>query len=128
MLRLRLVNESRIIQISGKMLIASRSAMVGVTNSHAMPRSDRPRPRLATRGVVCPPRRSTEAWGWMIAVIAVFTRFADETGLPGPQYRGDRLQRAALASRCYSEATVLPCSLKTLVQSLTTESSACCAG
>ena len=37
MLRLRLVNDSRIIQISGKILIASSSAMVGVTNSHAMP-------------------------------------------------------------------------------------------
>ncbi len=48
MLKLRLVNDSRIIQINGKILIASRSAIVGVTNNHAMLRSDRPRTRLAT--------------------------------------------------------------------------------
>ena len=49
MLRLRLVKESRIIQINGKMLIASNKAIVGVTNSQAMPRSERPRTRLAAR-------------------------------------------------------------------------------
>ena len=48
MLKLRLVNDSRIIQINGKILIARRSAIVGVTNNHAMLRSDKPRTRLAT--------------------------------------------------------------------------------
>ncbi len=47
MLRLRLVKDSRIIQISGKMLIASRSAIVGATNSQAIARSDKPRARQA---------------------------------------------------------------------------------
>src|SRR5689334_5815975 len=49
MLRLRLVKESRIIQTSGKMLIASNSAIVGVTNSQAMVRSDSPRTRRTGR-------------------------------------------------------------------------------
>src|SRR5215510_10029371 len=49
MLRLRLVKESRIIQTSGKMLIASNSAIVGATNSQAIVRSDRPRTRRVAR-------------------------------------------------------------------------------
>jgi len=49
MLRLRLVKDSRIIQISGKILIASKSAIVGATNSQAMVRSDRPRVRSTER-------------------------------------------------------------------------------
>src|SRR5208282_2534498 len=53
MLRLRLVKDSRIIQINGKMLIASNRAIVGVMNSQAMLRSDRPRVYLAIRNRVC---------------------------------------------------------------------------
>ena len=39
----KLVNESRIVQISGKMLIASSRSIVGPMKSHAMARSERPR-------------------------------------------------------------------------------------
>src|ERR1700751_211272 len=69
MLRLRLVKDSRIIQISGKMLIASSSAIVGATNSHAMARSDRPwtrRPARDFTGLLTP---GIVAWsGWRIVV------------------------------------------------------------
>ena len=53
MLKLRLVKDSRIIQINGKMLIASNRAIVGVMNNQAMLRSDRPRVYLAIRNRVC---------------------------------------------------------------------------
>ena len=46
-----MVKESRIAQISGKMLIASRSTIVGAMNSQAIERSESPRalPREALR-------------------------------------------------------------------------------
>ena len=43
----KLVNDSRIVQISGKMLIASSSSIVGAMKSQAIARSDRPRMRVA---------------------------------------------------------------------------------
>ena len=43
----KLVNDSRIVQISGKILTASNSTIVGPTNSQAMVRSDSPRTRRA---------------------------------------------------------------------------------
>src|SRR6516225_10688774 len=71
MLRFRLVNESRIIQINGKILIASKSAMVGATNSQAIVRSDRPRVRRTERESVCEGMRLIAASsGWVIVVIA----------------------------------------------------------
>src|SRR5450755_2826996 len=46
MFALKLVNDIWMVQINGKMLIASSRAMVGAMNSHAMPRSDMPRSRV----------------------------------------------------------------------------------
>ena len=55
----KLVNDSRTVQISGKMLIASSSTIVGAMNSHAIARSDRPRSRVASAGGVdCATRSS----------------------------------------------------------------------
>src|SRR6185437_8912629 len=96
MLRFRLVKDSRIIQISGKMLIASRRAIVGATNSHAMVRSDRPRVRKARRDSVCEwMRLIASSSGWVIVVIA----------LPGvlgsPDHRpGEEVAVVALGSCC----------------------------
>jgi hypothetical protein len=46
------VKESRIVQISGKILIASNSNMVGLMNAQAIAESERPRgSRTAIRGV-----------------------------------------------------------------------------
>src|SRR6202020_578856 len=47
---IKTVNDSRIAQISGKMLIARRSSIVGRIKSQATARSDRPRTRTAVAG------------------------------------------------------------------------------
>src|SRR5882724_220668 len=62
MLDLKLVNERRMVQMSGKMLMASSSRIDGVMNSQAIARSDRPRMRLAKgRGVVSARRWPNES-------------------------------------------------------------------
>jgi len=43
----KLVNDSRMVHSSGKMLMASKISMVGPMNSHAIERSDKPRSRDA---------------------------------------------------------------------------------
>src|SRR6516164_4592149 len=94
MLRLRLVKDSRIIQIKGKILIASKSAIVGATNSQAMPRSDRPRTRFGALKRTCSPMRPAPVSGWIIAVIVFCSVSAASVRIgkisPG-QRRGDRL-------------------------------------
>ena len=66
MAQIRLVKDSRIIQINGKMLIASKRTMVGPTNSQATVRSDRLRTRRGTPNADWAPMRSTgrrdEGW------------------------------------------------------------------
>ena len=53
----KLVKESRIVQISGKMLIASSSSIVGAMKSQAIARSERPRMRrLSGAGVAAATR------------------------------------------------------------------------
>src|SRR5271166_1616825 len=51
-LAMKPVNESRIAQINGNMLIASSRAIVGRMKSQAIDRSDRPRTRLAIGAAV----------------------------------------------------------------------------
>src|SRR4051812_31564814 len=55
----KFVNDRRTVQISGKMLIASSSTIVGAMKSHAIARSDRPRIRRASgAGVAWAARRA----------------------------------------------------------------------
>ena len=56
----KLVNDSRTVQISGKMLIASSSSIVGAMNSQAIARSDRPRMRRASGAGVAWAARSAK--------------------------------------------------------------------
>src|SRR6516164_3824271 len=90
MLKLRLVKESRIIQINGKMLIASSRAIVGRMNSQATLRSDKPRVYLAMRNRVSAglgtTMRSLGASGRLTAVMAVLPGFG---GLPGAESAGE---------------------------------------
>src|SRR4030095_7687157 len=56
----KLVNESLIVQISGKMLIANSSSIVRALNSHAIARSERPRMRRNNgAGVASAARRAS---------------------------------------------------------------------
>src|SRR5262249_15559403 len=109
MLRLRLVKDSRIIQIGGKILIASMSAIVGATNSQGMVRSHRPRfgstERESAREAI---RLIAASSGWVIVVIAV----PGVWGLSGPPVRRGCCC-VGLTWR-YSAETRLPCSPKTL--------------
>src|ERR1051326_7395941 len=65
----KLVNERRMVQASGKMLIASSSRMVGVMNSQAMARSDRPRTRRATASGVARTACSTMVNGTVFSLM-----------------------------------------------------------
>src|SRR3954452_21547281 len=63
----KLVNDSRTVQISGKMLIASSSTIVGAMNSRAIARSDSPRTRLASAlGVACAARSASEEGAFIL--------------------------------------------------------------
>jgi len=57
-----LVKLSRTVQISGKMLIASKSTMDGATKIQAIARSDNPLMRRASTGGVACAARSIEEW------------------------------------------------------------------
>src|SRR4029077_8083235 len=100
-LKLRLVKESRIIQISGKMLIASNRAIVGEMKSKAVPRSDRPRVYLALRNRVCTgvctAMRSMVAPVKLTAVMAILPgwRVSPAGGAGGASLRGIGLYKHA---------------------------------
>src|ERR1700676_727732 len=68
---LKFVKDSRIVQISGKILIASSNAIDGVMNSHAIVRSERPRTRLASRDGVVPASRSPTVSMPRVALISI---------------------------------------------------------
>ena len=58
----KLVNESLIVQISGKILMASSSSMVGPMKSQAIERSDKPRMRCASGAGVARAKRSASGF------------------------------------------------------------------
>src|SRR5690349_23285406 len=58
------------VQINGKMLIASSSSIVGATNSQAIARSERPRMRSATPAGVAWAARATRAAGLLMPCFA----------------------------------------------------------
>ena len=120
------VNESRIAQINGKMLIASSRTIVGRMKSQAIARSDMPRTRRATGGGGphgC--ARSTSVWVAFVPFISSARAssslprrlsaaegaigLSPDEGRPAPDYDGS-----------------LPSCLKTFIQSLTSASSASC--
>src|SRR5262245_32276624 len=80
----KLVNDSRTVQINGKILIASSSTIVGAMNSHAIARSDKPRTRRAKDGGVACAARSASVGGAFMA-IAVVTFFQLDTADRAPQ-------------------------------------------
>src|ERR1700704_4044750 len=74
MFDLKLVNDSRIVQISGKILIASSNTIDGVTNSQAIVRSDKPRSRLASgAGVVAASRSPTDSRPLLVLISIIFS-------------------------------------------------------
>ena len=104
----KLVNDSLSVQISGKMLIASSSAIVGPMNSQATARSDRPRMRVASAGGVATAARATRVEVLDIGGVWWVS--------PCPRTGG-----GTLAAVCYFS---FPSSLKTFFQSPTSASSA----
>src|SRR4051795_10246106 len=78
----KLVNERRIVQISGKMLIASSSSIVGAMKSQAIARSERPRMRRCKGAGVASAARTARRSAAPIALEAVFVihAIADTSG------------------------------------------------
>src|SRR5258708_18884289 len=67
------VKESRIVQISGKMLIASSRTIVGAMNSQAIERSESPLARRATQSGDAEATRSASEGGGVISVMGYVT-------------------------------------------------------
>jgi hypothetical protein len=104
MFALKFVNDMRMVQTSGKMLIASNSTIVGLMNSQAMAPSDIPAFTVVTSGRAGATKGALKS----VALIVWFTaRFLGSARPPGnPSY-------------CF------PASLKSFAQSFTRLSSAC---
>src|ERR1700712_3486100 len=66
----KLVNESLIVQMSGRMLMASNSSIVGPTKSQVIARSERPRMRVASAGGVAAAMVVKMGWADMVLSFA----------------------------------------------------------
>src|ERR1700722_8585398 len=118
-LAIRPVNDNRIAQISGKMLIARSNSIVGRMKSQATARSERPRTRAAVAGA----RKATPSARLLALFVTVITcPRLDQSTLPGG------LRRRGWVSEnqpSRGQEGSLPSCLNTLIQSLTNQSRAC---
>src|SRR5580692_10004381 len=89
-LAIKPVNDSRIAQISGKMLIARSNSIVGRIKSQATARSDRPRTRIAVAGA----RKATpSAMPLALFVTDMTCPLVDQSALPGELRRRGGFQK-----------------------------------
>src|ERR1700722_9076579 len=119
-LAIKPVNDRRIAQISGKMLIARSNSIVGRIKSQATTRSDRPRTR--TFAVAGARKAPPSAMPLALFVTVITCPRVDQSSLPGGLRRRGRVSEDQ-PSR--GQEGSLPSCLNTLIQSLTNESSAC---
>src|ERR1700733_2156737 len=116
-LAIRPVNDRRIAQISGKMLIARSNSIVGRIKSQATARSDRPRTRTAVARKANP-----SAMPLALFVTDITCPLVDLSSSPADHAAEEGFgENQALRAQEGS----LPSCLNTLIQSLTKESSAC---
>src|ERR1700679_3762155 len=112
-------NDSRIAQISGKMLIARSNSIVGRIKSQATARSDRPRTRTAVAGAR---KANPSAMPLALFVTDITCPLVDLSSSPADRAAEEGFgENQALRAQEGS----LPSCLNTLIQSLTKESSAC---
>src|ERR1700729_556052 len=112
------VNDSRIAQISGKMLIARSNSIVGRIKSQATARSDRPRTRTAVAGA----RKAVpSAMPLALFVTDITCQPVDRSRLLG----GAAEEGVERSNVMRAQEGSLPSCLNPLIQSLTNESSAC---
>src|ERR1700722_8998656 len=91
-LAIRPVNDRRIAQISGKILIARSNSIVGRIKSQATARSDRPRTRTAVAGT---PKATPSVMPLALFVTDIACPLVDQSDLPGGLRRRGRFQTAS---------------------------------